>query len=98
MGGMRQYAAPFPHGNDAARSRVYVVMAKETPRKLIGFDPETASALKLLAADRMMTLQELADEAFSDLLKKHGRPVSLKEALKQSLRTKASKTEQTRRH
>ncbi len=61
---------------------------KESPRKLIAFDPETASALKLLASDRMMTLQELADEAFADLLKKHHRPVSLKEALKQSLRAK----------
>ena len=55
-------------------------------RKLIEFDTETLSALKLLASDRMSSLQELADEAFSDLLKKHGRPTNLKEALKQSLR------------
>jgi hypothetical protein len=40
--------------------------------------------LKQLADDRMATLQELADEAFSDLLKKHKRPVGLAEALKQS--------------
>jgi hypothetical protein len=32
----------------------------------------------------MKLLQELADEAFGDLLKKHRRPVTLKEALKQS--------------
>jgi hypothetical protein len=55
-------------------------------RKIIAFDDETFDALKLLASDRMSTLQELADEAFADLLKKHGRPVGLKDALRQSLR------------
>jgi hypothetical protein len=34
----------------------------------------------------MKSLQELADEAFTDLLKKHRRPVTLKQALKESLR------------
>jgi len=34
----------------------------------------------------MKSLQELAEEAFADLLKKHGRPVTLKQALKESLR------------
>jgi hypothetical protein len=38
----------------------------------------------MLAKDCMMTFQELSDEAFRDLLKKHGRPVSLKEALRRS--------------
>jgi hypothetical protein len=33
----------------------------------------------------MMTFQELADEAFRDLLKKHGRPTDLKEALRASV-------------
>ena len=32
----------------------------------------------------MATFQELADEAFADLLKKHGRPVGLKAALRKS--------------
>jgi hypothetical protein len=32
----------------------------------------------------MKDFQELADEAFRDLLKKHGRPVDLKEALRRS--------------
>jgi len=31
-----------------------------------------------------MDFQELADEAFRDLLKKHGRPTDLKSALRQS--------------
>jgi hypothetical protein len=34
----------------------------------------------------METLQELADEAFRDLLKKHRRPTTLKEMLRQSAR------------
>ena len=55
-------------------------------RKLIAFDAETWHALRLLAGDSMKSLQELADEAFADLLKKHGRPVTLKQALKESLR------------
>ena len=54
--------------------------------KRVGFDQADLNALTLLARDRMMTFQELADEAFRDLLKKHGRPTELKEALKQSLR------------
>jgi hypothetical protein len=55
-------------------------------RKLIEFDAETWHALHLLSRDRMQSLQELADEAFADLLKKHRRPVTLKQALKESLR------------
>jgi predicted DNA-binding ribbon-helix-helix protein len=55
-------------------------------RKIIEFDGATFTALKLLANDRTSTLQELADEAFRDLLKKHGRPTNLKDALRQSLR------------
>ena len=55
-------------------------------RKLIEFDAETWHALRLLSGDSMKSLQELADEAFGDLLKKHGRPVTLKQALRESLR------------
>ena len=54
------------------------------PGKRIQFDDETFAALDLLARDRMMTFQELADEAFRDLLRKHNRPTSLKEALRKS--------------
>lgn len=53
--------------------------------KRVQFDEETWSALDLLAKDRMMDFQELADEAFRDLLKKHNRPTSLKEALRKSV-------------
>jgi hypothetical protein len=34
---------------------------------------------------RMRDFQELAHEAFADLLRKHGRPVDLKTALRQSV-------------
>jgi hypothetical protein len=54
------------------------------PGKRVTFDDETYAALDMLARDRMMDFQELADEAFRDLLKKHGRPSSLKEALRRS--------------
>lgn len=54
-------------------------------RKQFEFDNPTYFALKELAASRMATFQDLADEAFADLLKKHRRPVDLKAALKQSI-------------
>ena len=55
-------------------------------RKLIGFDEETLRALELYARDSGKSLQALAEEAFADLLAKHRRPRTLKEALKQSAR------------
>jgi hypothetical protein len=54
------------------------------PGKRVQFDNESWAALDLLAHDRMMTFQELADEAFADLLKKHNRPVDLRSALRKS--------------
>ena len=53
-------------------------------RKLIAFDEDTFDKLRQLARDRMATFQELADEAFADLLKKHGVPIDLKDALRKS--------------
>ena len=53
-------------------------------RKLIAFVDDTFDKLKQLSRDRMATIQELADEAFADLLKKHGIPVDLKDALRKS--------------
>ena len=66
------------------------------PRKLIEFDASTLQALELLGRDSMRDLQELADEAFRDLLKKHGRPSSLKEALRQSTRQMPANDQATR--
>jgi non-homologous end joining protein Ku len=53
-------------------------------RKLIDFDDDTFDKLKQLGRDRMATIQELADEAFADMLKKHGIPIDLKDALRKS--------------
>jgi len=56
-------------------------------RRRIAFHKETWVALDRLAKDRMSTIQELADEAFRDLLRKHRRPTTLKEMLQQSARS-----------
>lgn len=61
-------------------------MADRTIGKRVTFDPSTFAALDLYARDSMRTFQELADEAFADLLKKHGRPTDLKDALRKSAR------------
>ena len=55
-------------------------------RKLIGFDAETWQAIDLFSRASGKSFQELADEAFADLLIKHHRPRTLKDALKQSPR------------
>jgi hypothetical protein len=64
-------------------------MARDTDgiRKRIAFNSQTWHALDRLAKDRMLELQDLADEAFRDLLKKHRRPVTLKEMLRESSRS-----------
>jgi hypothetical protein len=53
--------------------------------KRVAFDSEDWSAINTLAKDRMATFQELANEAFRDLLNKHNCPVGLKASLRQSL-------------
>jgi hypothetical protein len=65
--------------------------------KRIVFDGETWQAMHRLSLDSMKSLQELADEAFHDLLKKHRRPVSLKEMLRQSARLHPANDERTHR-
>jgi hypothetical protein len=58
--------------------------ASPVVRKLIAFDDDTFDKLKQLARDRMGTIQELADEAFADVLRKHHIPIDLKDALRKS--------------
>jgi hypothetical protein len=55
-------------------------------RKLIAFDDEIWQAVHQLSLDSLKSVQELADEAFADLLKKHRRPVTVKDALRESAR------------
>jgi hypothetical protein len=69
--------------------------------KRIAFDHQTWNALDRLAKDRMVELQDLRDEAFRDLLKKHRRPVTLKEMLRESARSHPANDHETspkRRH
>ena len=54
------------------------------PGKRVQFDEATWRQVDLLGRDQMKDLQEIADEAFRDLLKKHGRQVDLKDALRKS--------------
>lgn len=66
-------------------------MPKETERsdvvrKLIPIDRPTFNAIDELARDQMKDLAEITEEAFRDLLRKHGRSADLKEALRLSTR------------
>jgi hypothetical protein len=53
--------------------------------KRVQFDDETWQAIEAVADDTGKAFQELADEAFADLLNKHKQPVGLKAALKESV-------------
>jgi predicted lactoylglutathione lyase len=54
-------------------------------RKMIHIATASVEALEALAAESRRTFQDLIDEAIADLLKKHNRPVTLKEMLRGSL-------------
>lgn len=80
---------PFPKTSEGKQSRSQngdKTTGADAPykRKLIAFDSETWHALRLLGRDTMKDIQELADEAFADVLKKYHRPTGLEEALRQS--------------
>jgi hypothetical protein len=47
----------------------------EGRRKLVEFDAQTWHALNLLSRESKKSFQQLADEAFRDLLHKQGRPI-----------------------
>jgi hypothetical protein len=70
---------------------------EDVRRKLVEFDAETWQAVDLLARDQMKSFQELASEAFRDLLRKYNRPSDLKAALKQSARTSEAAGSQARK-
>ena len=65
------------------------------PGKRVSFDAATWSALDLLARDRTMDFQALADEAFRDLLQKYGRPTELQAALRRSAKASAKRAATT---
>lgn len=70
----------------ASPARPRTPPAVASRRKLVAFDGESWHALNLLARDSMKSFQELAEEAFADLLRKHNRPVTLRQALRESAR------------
>jgi hypothetical protein len=55
------------------------------PGYRLQFDDETWQAIEAVARQSDRSFQELADEAFADLLKKHKQPVGLKATLKESV-------------
>lgn len=63
------------------------------PGKRIQVDEDTLVKLMDLGHRRMATFQELVDEALADLLKKHGVPIDLKDALKKSVKQAGAKME-----
>jgi hypothetical protein len=58
------------------------------PGKRVQFDDDTWQAIEAVARESGSSFQELAEEAFKDLLKKHKQPVGLKAALKESVATR----------
>ena len=55
------------------------------PGKRVQFKDEMFEAILAIERQRGRTFQQLADEAFKDLLKKYGQPVGLMAALEQSV-------------
>lgn len=55
------------------------------PGKRVQLDEATLEAIEAVARTKDKSFQELADEAFADLLKKHRQPVGFKAALKESV-------------
>ena len=60
-------------------------MAKPTNRR-VTLTPATWHVLNCLALQGGRSFQDLADEAFRDLLRKHRRPATLIDALRESVR------------
>jgi hypothetical protein len=61
------------------------------PGKRVQFADDTWTALDTVMRDKDKSFQDLADEAFADLLKKYRQPVGLKAALKESVSGKSKK-------
>jgi hypothetical protein len=57
--------------------------------KRVEFDDETWAVINLLRQERRRSFQQLANEAFADLLEKYHKPVDLKSQLRESLSAEA---------
>jgi hypothetical protein len=53
--------------------------------KRVQFSDEAWESILAITRQRGRTFQQIADEAFTDLLRKHGQPVGLMAALAQSV-------------
>ena len=61
------------------------------PGKRVQFDADTWEPIEAVVRDSGESFQELADEAFEDLLKKRKQPVGFKAALEESVGAGRSK-------
>jgi hypothetical protein len=59
--------------------------------KRVEFDDETWAVINLHRHERRRSFQQLAKEAFADLLEKYHKPVDLKSQLRESEATEAGK-------
>lgn len=78
-----------PHASDEGSS--------DHVGKRVVLDRETFNALDVLMRDQMKDFSEIADEAFSDLLKKHGRTADFRTALKLSARAPGTASKPNRK-
>jgi hypothetical protein len=63
-----------------------VASAAGKRRKVFNVEDRLLQALAFYARDAKVELDDVADEAFRDVLRKHKRPLTLKDALKDSAR------------
>jgi hypothetical protein len=75
----------------AAKKRKSPRKADDLVGKRLQFDRETWNAIDLMARDQMKSVEEITEEAFRDLLKKHGRSADFREQLKLSARAAKKK-------
>ena len=69
-----------------AKKRQAARKRDDTVGKRLRFDRETWNAVDLMAREQMKSVEEVTEEAFRDLLKKHGRSADFREQLKLSAR------------
>ena len=68
-----------------------------TVGKRVQFDDETWSVINLMRQERRRSFQQLADEAFADLLAKHGTSADLKNQLRVSVGKEPAKRRRSKK-
>jgi hypothetical protein len=59
------------------------------PGKRVQFDDQAWEAVQAVMRDRGKSFQQLADEAFADVLRKHKQPVGIMASLRESVQPRA---------